>query len=152
MRQFRRNAKIATVIFCATFVVAQAFRIEKTNPPVHSDIVADQSVKSLLHRACYNCHSNETVWPWYSNVAPVSWLVGNDVKEARRHMNFSDWGTYSSSAQSRRLEAIAEVMKEGEMPPWYYSIMHPESRLSDSERNEIRNWAAQSLALSGTRP
>ena len=141
MKNFRKDAKIASVLIVAALLVSQAFRIQKSNPPVHSDISADPAVKSLMRRACYNCHSNETVWPWYSNVAPVSWLVANDVHEARRMMNFSEWGTYDRQKQSHKLTAIAEKMEDGSMPPWYYSMMHAESRLKPAERDQIRAWS-----------
>jgi hypothetical protein len=152
MGQFRKDAKIATVVVAAALLFAQLLRIEKTNPPLHADIPADTAIKPLLQKACYNCHSNETVWPWYSNVAPASWLVASDVKEARERLNFSEWGSYGRNVQAQKLLNIADEMKSGDMPPWYYSLMHPESRLGESERDQIRNWALSGIDQNASAP
>jgi hypothetical protein len=100
------------------------------------------AVKPLLKRACYNCHSNETVWPWYSSVAPVSWLLGSDVQEARRKLNFSEWDTYAEDIRGYKLRGIAEEMEEEAMPPWYYSMVHRDARLSQGERDAVISWTA----------
>jgi hypothetical protein len=142
MRNIRKGAKTTAFVFLAILFLAQAIRIDRSNPPVRSDLTAEPAVKSLLRRACYNCHSNETVWPWYSGIAPVSWLVGSDVKDGRRHLDFSDWGSYDGTTQIHKLKAIAQEVGDGEMPPWYYSLMHGDSRLSQSERNQIVAWTA----------
>lgn len=141
MRNYRKGAKIGVLILVAALAVSQAIRFEKTNPPSRLDASLDPAVKPLLKRACYNCHSNETVWPWYSSVAPVSWLVASDVKEAREHLNFSDWDTFSSEVRGHKRMDMAEEIEEGSMPPWYYSIMHRDSRLTAEERNGITKWA-----------
>jgi hypothetical protein len=146
MRNFRKDAKIAASVLVAALVVSQAFRITQSNPPVKADISVAAETGRLLHRACYNCHSNETVWPWYSSVAPVSWLVGSDVSEGRQRLNFSDWGTYSPDLKLKNLKKIAEEVGEGGMPPWYYRAVHPEARLGQAEREHIRNWTVIELA------
>lgn len=145
MRSFRKDFKIAVLVLFGIFVVAQAFRANRTNPPVKSDISAHESVKPLLKRACYDCHSNETVWPWYSNVAPVSWLVANDVNGGRKHLNFSEWGSYRSDLQSKKLEEIIEEVEEGEMPLWYYSLAHSEAKLGRGDVNLLRSWVQASI-------
>jgi hypothetical protein len=137
----RKSLKISAMILVALILVAQAIRIDKLNPPVLSEIQADPAVQPILRRACYNCHSNETVWPWYSNVAPASWLVASDVREGRSHVNFSEWGAYGSDVQSHKLVDIAEEVQDGEMPLWYYTLAHTEARLSPEERGRIRDWA-----------
>ena len=141
MRSFRKDAKIAVFVIVAILLLAQAIRVEKANPPVSADISANPAVQHLLHRSCYNCHSNETVWPWYTNVAPASWLVASDVNEGRRQLNFSEWGNYNSDTQSQKLKAIVEEMQGNEMPPWYYSMVHSDARLTPDERDQIRTWA-----------
>jgi hypothetical protein len=141
MRKFQKDAKIAGLILLAVLIVSQVFRIEKSNPPVHADVSVKAPVDSLLRKACYDCHSNETVWPWYSNVAPVSWLLASDVGEGRRELNFSEWENYGLERQLHQLKEIAEEMQDGDMPPWYYSIMHAESRLKQEQRDQIRNWS-----------
>ena len=140
MRSFKKDAKIGIIVLAAAFVVAQFIRIEKTNPPVHSEISADPAVMPLLKKACYDCHSNETVWPWYANVAPASWLLESDVADGRSQLNFSEWGAYPGGDQKKKLEEIAEEVQEGKMPPWYYSIMHRPARLNPDERNKITGW------------
>lgn len=119
---------IGTTIVVALLVLMQPVRpidIDKTNPPVRSDIPAPPSVKLIMRKACYDCHSNETAWPWYSNVAPVSWLVESDVREGRREVNFSEWGAYPSQTREVKLKEISEELHEEAMPPWYYSMVHP---------------------------
>ncbi|MCA9959404.1 MAG: heme-binding domain-containing protein [Anaerolineales bacterium] len=94
--------------------------------------------RALVERACFDCHSNETEWPWYSNIAPVSWLVQHDVEEGRSKLNFSTWGQGRNEAD----EAV-EVVQEGEMPMPVFLIMHPEARLSAAEKDAlIRGLAA----------
>jgi hypothetical protein len=137
----RNGLKIAAIVFLLVILFAQAIRIDKLNPPIQSEISADPAVQPLLRRACYNCHSNETVWPWYSNVAPVSWLLASDVKEGRSHVNFSAWGTYSNEAQSHKFAAIVDEVRGEDMPPWYYTLVHSEARLTTADRNTIAKWA-----------
>jgi hypothetical protein len=144
MNNLRKKAGITALILVAVFLLLQAKRPERSNPPVQSDLTADPEVKSLLRRSCYNCHSNETVWPWYSRVAPASWLIASDVNEGRRNLNFSEWASYSDPIQSRKLADIAEETREGEMPPWYYTLAHSDAKLSPSERDRIQAWAGSS--------
>ncbi len=94
----------------------------------------------VLRTSCYDCHSNEVEWPWYSNVAPASWLVVYDVNEAREHMNFSEWQSYSAEDQAEDIEEIWEEIEEGEMPLWYYLIAHSEAELSENDKETIKNW------------
>jgi hypothetical protein len=140
MRSFRKKARIAALLFVAALILAQAVQVERSNPPVQSDIAGEPAVMSLLHRACYNCHSNKTVWPWYAHVAPASWLLASDVNEGRRRLNFSEWGTYTDAVRSHKLLAIADEIRDSVMPPWYYSIMHRDSRLTAAERGQIQAW------------
>ncbi|MBL9017964.1 MAG: heme-binding domain-containing protein [Myxococcales bacterium] len=104
-----------------------------TNPPVAAEPRWDSpATRALAQRACFDCHSNETSWPWYSHVAPASWLVQNHVDEGRRVLNFSEWGRPQDEAD----EAAQEV-REGEMPPRSYLILHPEARLTAAERDQL---------------
>jgi hypothetical protein len=100
------------------------------NPPVVTDAPwATPEGRRLAVAACYDCHSNETVWPAYSYVAPVSWLVQHDVDEGRDKLNFSNWG-----AAGNEVDELAEVVEEGSMPPRSYTILHPDARLSEEEK------------------
>jgi hypothetical protein len=104
-----------------------------TNPPVRQEPNWDsQRTRQLAVDACFSCHSNETTWPWYSNVAPVSWRLQQHVDEGRSVLNFSEWGSGRQETGD-----IGEVIQEGEMPPWDYKLAHPESRLSDKENAEL---------------
>ena len=122
--------------------MAQAFRIERSNPAVESEVPAPEEMRTLLRRACYDCHSNETVWPWYSHVAPVSWLLSHDVREGREKVNFSTWTRYNPARRAKILRKTGQEVGEGEMPPWYYRLMHTEARLAAAEIDAIRAWAA----------
>ena len=112
------------------------------NPPVTREPVWDSpQTEALARRACFDCHSNETKWPWYSRVAPVSWLVADHVKDGRKNLNFSTWPVLDPGAESHLLHEIEEVIEGGEMPLKSYLLGHPEARLSDAEKNMILRWA-----------
>ena len=97
---------------------------------------------SVLRRACYDCHSNETVWPWYSRVAPASWLVARDVNEGREALNYSTWTSYPAEERDEERAETWEEVEEGEMPLGVYLLMHREAKLSDADRTILRSWAA----------
>ncbi len=98
------------------------------NPPVAAEPAWDTSAtRELARRACFDCHSNETRWPWYSSIAPLSWLIQRDVEEGRHELNWSEWDLASEGDES------AETVIEGSMPPGSYVILHPGARLSDQE-------------------
>jgi hypothetical protein len=123
--------------------------VQRTNPPVTADIEAPDDVHAILRRACYDCHSNETRWPWYAHVAPVSWLVAKDVAGGRRKMNFSDWGTYHVDRQETKIREIWEEVSEDEMPLAIYRPLHPEARLTDADRAILEQWALPEHAPDG---
>lgn len=119
----------------------QLIPVSRTNPPVETEISAPAPVQSILMQACYDCHSNKTVWPWYSRVAPVSWLIAGDVDEARQELNFTTWNRYSADQQATyRMEVWKEVEEDG-MPPFLYRLMHPEARLSAEQKAALREWS-----------
>ncbi len=106
---------------------------DHSNPAVAAEPKWDSTAtRDLAKRACFDCHSNETQWPWYSHVAPVSWLVQRDVNEGRSKLNFSEW----NRPQKHGAEAAKEV-REGEMPMWIYLPTHPEARLTDAEKQAL---------------
>jgi hypothetical protein len=108
------------------------------NPPVQAQPPWDARTETLARRACMDCHSNETVWPWYANIAPVSWLLQRDVEEGRAAVNFSEWTRPQEEA-----EEIAEVVRDREMPPRLYPLTHPEANLSPEERRELADGLAR---------
>ena len=103
------------------------------NPPVTREPKWDTGqTRDLAERACFSCHSNETYWPWYSHVAPVSWLVQSDVRSGRRDLNFSEW-----DKPQRHTKDVGEQIRKGEMPPWYFLPMHPEAKLTGEEKDAL---------------
>ncbi len=106
-----------------------------TNPPVQSEPKWDSlQTRELAQRACFDCHSNETNWPWYSNVAPMSWLVQHNAEEGRRYLNFSTWNQGGAGHEAgESMEAIAE----GYMPPADYMLAHPDARLTTAETKAL---------------
>ena len=129
------------IIFLVVIIVGiQFIPVERTNPPVTSDIDAPANVKEILRRVCYDCHSNETNWAWYTKVAPASFLAIKDVNDARKHVNFSEWGNYTDKTEKMK-EEIWEEIREEQMPPWQYKIFHSEAKLTPEEKNLLRNWA-----------
>jgi mono/diheme cytochrome c family protein len=106
---------------------------DHSNPPVGTEPDWDSPrTRELAVVACFDCHSNQTEWPWYSNVAPVSWLTQRDVDEGRSALNFSDW-----NGQRQEIDEAVETIEEGEMPPWYYLPTHRDADLSDAEKEEL---------------
>lgn len=106
------------------------------NPPVAAEPLWDSpQTRSLVRRACFGCHSNETIWPWYSRIAPSSWLVYYDVHKGRKELNFSDWK--NGEKKHENMKDIRKMVEGGEMPPWRYRLMHTEARLSEAEKKEM---------------
>jgi cytochrome c551/c552 len=111
------------------------------NPAVIAEPKWDSpQTAALVKRACYDCHSNQTVWPWYSYVAPVSWLIYNDVIQGRHRLNFSEW-----NGQSRGAGEMVQAIREGEMPPFQYLPLHPSARLTSVEKQQLITGLTNSL-------
>lgn len=129
----------------AQIVAAQFAPVALRNPPVRSDLTAPPEIKSILRRACYDCHSNETRWPWYSHVAPASWVIRDHVLGGRHRLNFSIWGEYAydPGTEAQKLNEIAKFATNDKMPPWYYLTTHPGARLTRMERAAVARWATQ---------
>jgi hypothetical protein len=128
------------IVLLALFVAIQLWPVDRTNPPVKSPLVAPEPIQSMLRRSCYDCHSNESRWPWYAYVAPVSWLVTDDVKEGRKELNLSEWGEYSAAKRLSKAESMAEEVEEGKMPLPKYLRMHHDARLSPEDVKALRAW------------
>jgi hypothetical protein len=135
--------RIVNIFFLLVLIVLlgiQFVPVNKTNPIVTGDIQAPLEVKNILHNSCYNCHSNVTNWPWYSNFAPVSWMVVNDVKDARKKMNFSTWDKFSFEKKEELMKDIWDEVRQGEMPPTLYTYAHPDAKLEFLQKNVIKKW------------
>jgi hypothetical protein len=138
-RRLRRKA-LAALALCAA---AQFVPVDRTNPPVEQDIAAPPEVDAILRRACYDCHSHETVWPWYSRVAPASWLVAYDTRRGREELNFSTWNRLPDDRRRRALEEIGEEVHSGNMPLPFYLPLHPDARLTDADKAVLDAWIAR---------
>lgn len=135
VRILRKVLKILLITLAALLLLIQLvpYGRDHSNPPVVQEPDWDRPrTRELAARACFDCHSNETRWPWYSHVAPASWLLQRDVDEGRRIVNFSEWQRpYEEASES------AETVIEGEMPPWFYVILHPPAKLTAEEKNDL---------------
>ena len=128
-------------LLIAVLIQLVPFGRSHTNPAVVKEPAWNSpQTRELMRRACFDCHSNETVWPWYSNIAPVSWLTQRDVNGGRAHLNFTEW-----DRPQRHAKDVAEEVKSGDMPPWFYLPMHPLAKLSDAEKQALIDGAAKTL-------
>ncbi len=147
MNKMKKTMRWTVIIFALLFVVSQFIRPAKTNPTIdesralQNQVVLPAEVESVLRRACYDCHSNDTRWPWYSHVAPVSWFVTDHVNHGRRHLNFSDWASYSRQDKALKIYLIGETVRLEAMPLSTYTILHRDARLSSTERQLLKDWA-----------
>jgi mono/diheme cytochrome c family protein len=137
--RWRTILAIAVILFAVIQVVPYGHA--RTNPPVVSEPSWDNAeTRALARHACFDCHSNETEWPLYARIAPVSWLVQRDVDEGRAHLNFSEWHRPQKEA-----DEAAEAVREGEMPMPIYQLMHSHARLSDADRQRLAAGLARTL-------
>jgi hypothetical protein len=138
----RRLLVVSGAALVGLALAIQLVPVDRSNPPVTADLAAPPAVDAVLRASCYDCHSNETRWPWYSRVAPVSWLVAHDVEEARDRLNFSLWGTYERKRQQRLAEEMWEEVEKGEMPLEIYLLVHADARLTEDDRAVLAAWSA----------
>jgi hypothetical protein len=138
------------IALLAVLVVAQLIPVNRRNPgfdpakTIYAKEKIPEPVKKVFERSCANCHSNNTDWPWYSYVAPVSWMVANDVHEARAKLNFSAWGDYPTNKREEKLEEICEQVTNGDMPDPKYLLVHRRARLTPDERDAVCQWTEDS--------
>lgn len=130
------------------FAVMQIIPVNRTNPPVVEKVVfADPNAERIAQMACYDCHANDNTWPWYSYVAPVSWVVVHHVDEGRSKLNFSDVAATMASEEGGEIaEEAVETIQEGEMPPAYYLLTHPHANLSAADKATLIAGLQQALA------
>lgn len=138
--------KTIFLILLILLILIQLIRVDQTNPESKNEsnyfVVASvpTQVQSIMQESCYDCHSNQTVYPWYSKVAPASWFMNNHIKEARGKINFSEWDKYTAEDQVKILEECIEVIEENEMPLKSYILIHPQAKLSEEEKDALLNW------------
>jgi hypothetical protein len=111
-----------------------------SNPPQRYKLDAPPEVEAILRESCFDCHSNETRWPFYARLAPGSWLMAQDVVKGRSRMNMSEWGETDEEERTLDKENSWEQIEEGEMPPWFYLPLHPGARLNDKEKATLKAW------------
>ena len=135
--------KKVLVILLVAFVLIQFFPIDKNNPPAtpQLDFLAikntPESTATLIRNGCYDCHSNESKYPWYSNFQPVAWFLKNHIDEGRRELNFSTFATYEPKRQAHKLAEATEMIKKGEMPLDSYTIIHSEAKYTEAQKQEV---------------
>ena len=138
--------KASLISLTVLFIALQFSRPAKTNPAsdpalsLQARAQVPNEVGAIFDRACRDCHSNETNWPWYSRIAPGSWLVADDVRIGRQQLNFSEWGHYSAQQVGNKLEEICAVVQVGAMPPKQYTLAHPQAKLSESDVKAVCAW------------
>jgi len=139
------------IVVAVVAIGIQFVPVERSNPAVDPALEVEAPVAWLLRHACFDCHSQQTVWPWYSRVAPASWLVAHDVSEARHVLNFSVWQQYPARKKSFLAAATVEEIEKGAMPPPQYRWIHRDARVSPEAREWLSAWA-DSLSAADTSP
>jgi hypothetical protein len=143
----KKTFRWVLIILVGAFVVIQFIRPARTNPAIdptqtiEASLQVSPQAEALFERSCNDCHSHKTRWPWYSNVAPVSWFVIGHVNDGRSAMNLSQWGGYDKDKQSHRLRDMCEQVQDGEMPLSSYTPLHPGSKLSADDVKTLCDWA-----------
>lgn len=139
LRTMLRPRSIALAVV-AVLLIIQFKPVKRDNPPIQNEVGASPEIMAILERACYDCHSNETEWPWYSHVAPISWFVAGHVAEAREHLNFSEWPAFDMEEQQHLFEEMEEEVEDEEMPLKSYLMLHREARLTPDDREVLLRW------------
>jgi hypothetical protein len=146
MKMMGKLFKWIVIVVGCLFVLIQFVRPARTNPAIdESQTIAARmqltpEVKDILDRSCRDCHSNQTVWPWYTNVAPVSWWLSSHVNEGRQNLNLSEWGKLAPDRQERKLRQICDEVSDGVMPLSSYLPMHPKAKLSEQDKKTLCDW------------
>ena len=141
----------------AILIIIQFIRPEKNlsgdnTYDVSTKYAMTPEVKTLLHDACYNCHSNKSEYPWYSNIQPIAWWLQNHIKEGKQHLNFSEFTNRRIAVQNHKFEEMVELVEEKEMPLKSYTWfgLHPEAKITDAQRQVIIDWAKVQMAKLST--
>jgi len=146
MKTILRVLKWIAIGLIVVFLGIQFVRPARTNPPVdESQTISARTqmtpeVAAILDRSCRDCHSHKTVWPWYTNVAPISWWLSNHVNDGRKDLNLSEWGRLPPDRQDRKLRQICDEVSDGVMPLSSYLPMHPQARLSEQDKKTLCDW------------
>ncbi len=128
------------IILAVIFIGIQFIPVDRSNPPVTQEIDGPSNITAILKKSCYDCHSNNTVYPWYAYVAPVSFLVAKDVNNGRRNLNFSEWNKYNKEKTEKIIEEILKEVNEGTMPLSLYTLVHPSAKLDPLKVKTLSDW------------
>jgi len=148
----KKILKIAAIVIVAALIVVQFIRPDFNNPPVNeaetleASVQVPENIKAIMKRSCSDCHTNTTVYPWYSQISPVSWWLKNHIDEGRRELNFSVWATYQPKRKAKKLEEVCEQINEKEMPLPSYTWVHRDAILSAEESKVLCDWATAEKA------
>lgn len=143
----KKLLKIIVVIAVAGIVVLQLFRIDRVNPPVveaetlEAAVTVPENVAAIIERSCNDCHTNKTVYPWYSNIQPFGWFLKNHIDDGRRKLNFSQFATFPAKKKIKKLEEVCEQLESKEMPLPSYLWIHRNAAVTDAERKTLCDWA-----------
>ena len=157
MKKAQKILKWLTIVVVVVLIGLQVVRPARTNPTVdqsqtiHARQQVNPQVAAILDRSCQDCHSNTTRWPWYSNVAPVSWFVIDHVNHARSHLNFSEWGRLDNRQAAKKLEEMCEEVEDGEMPLASYTRIHWNAKISPEDVKTLCDWSAAERARIASR-
>jgi hypothetical protein len=138
--------RYAVLAWIGVIVAVQLIRPARTNPPTDpsrtlaASLPLPPAAQAVLERSCRDCHSNDTRWPWYSNVAPMSWMLIDHVNSGRRHFNYSEWAGYAPEKSRKVLHGICEETRQGSMPVGSYTLLHRDARLSDADVQTLCAW------------
>lgn len=138
--------KILIVVAVVGFIAIQFYRPAKTNPKTDESrtltarLQPPPEVAAVLQKSCQDCHSNKTTWQWYSQIAPVSWLLVRDVNGGRRHLNMSDWASIDPKKAPKKLDQMCQEVQQGDMPLWFYTPLHPKAKISDQDKKTLCDW------------
>jgi Haem-binding domain len=147
VRLWAKRAGLAALVL---LLAIQLVPVNRNNPrgdpsqTIYAALPMPADARAVFERSCNNCHSNETSWPWYSYVAPVSWVVAHDVHQARKAMNLSEWGSYSATKKTDKLEEICEQLTNGDMPDRKYTLIHKQARPTAKEKGVVCQWTDDS--------
>lgn len=143
----KKIIKVVLILLTVALIVIQFFRPSFSNPPIvpgqpiEDSVNVPAEVQMVLSTSCNDCHSNKTIYPWYSKISPFSWFLADHIKEGRRELNFSEWGTYSNKKKIHKLEEVCEMLDAGSMPLSSYLWIHRDAELSTDQRKMLCDWA-----------
>ena len=136
----KKKIRLGLLVLGVLLLVSQFVPADTANPPVSKDLGAPPEVDAVLRRCCYDCHSNETVWPWYAKVSPAKFLLASHVSDGREHVNFSEWDSYSEAERKHILHECEEEIEQEKMPEGAYLLLHGDAKVTPDELKVLSVW------------